>query len=100
LISTTTILQIVIMLAVLTCLAWIAMQPSRRRGARRPSNDNSWSSDAIYGVADSGQHHGSSGHSGSDTSSASGDSAGGSDSGGGSDGGGSGGDGGGGGSSD
>jgi hypothetical protein len=88
------------MLAVLTCLAWIAMQRSRPRAARRPSNDNSWSSDAIYGVADSGQHHGSSSHhSGSDTSSASGDSAGSSDSGGGSDGGGSG-DGGGGGGSD
>ena len=79
-------MQIVIMLAVLTCLVWIAMQPSRPRGARRPSNDNS--SDAVYSVADSGQHHGSSSHhSGSDTSSASGDSAGGSDSGGGSDGG-------------
>jgi hypothetical protein len=78
LISTTTILQIVIMLAVPTCLVWIAMRPSRLRGARRPSNDNSWSSDAIYSIADSGQHHGSSSHhSGSDTSCASGDSAGG-----------------------
>jgi hypothetical protein len=98
--STTTILQIVIMFAVLTCLVWIGLRSSEARGARRPGSDNSWWSDTAYSIADSGQHHGSSGHhSGSDHSSASGDSAGTSDGGGGgSDGGG--GDGGGGGSSD
>jgi hypothetical protein len=88
----TTILQIVVVLAVLTCLVWIAMQSSRPRGARQRASDNSWSGDTAYSIADSGQHHGSSGHhSGSDHSSASGDSAGTSDGGGGSDGGGDGG---------
>jgi hypothetical protein len=86
-----TALQIAIMVAVLACLVWLAMRPSRPRGARRPSSgDNAWSGDATYNIGDSGQHHGWGGHdSGSGHSSSSGDSAG--ASGGGSDGGGGGG---------
>jgi hypothetical protein len=82
-----TTLQIAIMVAVLGFLAWLAMRPSRRRGARRSSGDSSWSGDAVYNIADSGQHHGSGGHdAGSGHSASAGDSGGGSDGGGGGDG--------------
>ena len=95
-----TTLQIAIMVAVLGSLAWLAMRPRKPRGARRSSGDSSWSGDAVYNIADSGQHHGSGGHdAGSGHSAGAGDSGGGSDGGGSSDSGG-GGDGGGGGSSD
>src|SRR6476659_7616682 len=88
---TATTLQIAIMAIALACLAWMAMRPGRRGGARRPSSGDSWSADAAYNIGDSGQHHGSSSHhSASDPSGPAGD--GGSDAGGG--------DGGGGGSSD
>jgi uncharacterized membrane protein YgcG len=79
-----TTLQIVIVAAVLVCLVWMAVRPGKRRGARRPSSDNSWSGGATYDIADSGQHHGWGGHdSGSGHSASSGDGGGGSDSGGG-----------------
>jgi hypothetical protein len=88
-------LQIAIMVAVLGPLVWLATRRSRPRGARRPSGDHSWSSDAVYNVGDAGQHHGAGSFDGG-----SGDSASAGDSGGSSDGGGGGSDGGGGGSSD
>ena len=95
-----TTLQIAIMVAVLGSLAWLAMRPRKPRGARRSSGDSSWSGDAVYNIADSGQHHGAGGHdvgSGHSAGAGAGDSGGGSDGGGSGDGGG---DGGGGGSSD
>ena len=89
------ILQIVIMVAVLGPLVWLATRRSRSRGARRTSGDGAWSSDAAYNVGDGGAHHAAGGFDGDPGYSASaGDSGGGSDSGGG------GSDGGGGGSSD
>jgi len=85
-------LQMAIMVAVLGSLAWLATRRSRRGAARRRSGDHSWSSDAVYNIADSGQHHGGGGHdAGSGHSAGAGDSGGGSDGGGGSDSGGGGG---------
>jgi hypothetical protein len=86
-----TTLRIVVGIMALSVL-FIARRNRSRRRVRQSSGGNSWPGDTAYSIADSGQHHGSSGHhSGSDVSSASGDSAGAGDSGGGSDGGGGGG---------
>jgi uncharacterized membrane protein YgcG len=84
-------LQVVIMVTVFGSLLWLATRRSRTRGVQRRSGDSSWSSDAVYSIADAGQHDGS-----GVTDSGAGGSG---DSGGGDSGGG-GGDGGGGGSSD
>jgi len=74
-----TTLQIAITVAVLGLLAWLAMRRSKPRGARRSSGDSSWSGDAVYNIADSGQHHGAGGHdAGSGHSAGAGDSGGGS----------------------
>ena len=77
-------LQIAIMVAVLGSLVWLATRRSRARGAQRPPDGHSWSSDAVYNIGDAGQHHGGSGYdAGAGHSTGAGDSGGGSDGGGG-----------------
>ena len=74
-------LQIAIMVAVLGSLVWLATRRSRPRGAQRPPDGHSWSSDAVYNT---GQHHGGGGYdAGAGHSAGAGDSGGGSDGGGG-----------------